>query len=71
MCMAEEPGWCTLPPILPGADPVAALIRQLAATAQQRDLGWTVADIRHRLDDGDLTGLADELLRPPARVGCW
>lgn len=31
--MAGEPGWATLPPILPGADPVAAMVRELAATA--------------------------------------
>lgn len=60
--MAEEPGWCTLPPILPGADPVATLARQLAATAQQLGRDWTVADVLHRLDDGGLTALADELL---------
>ncbi|MGH3838831.1 MAG: toll/interleukin-1 receptor domain-containing protein, partial [Pseudonocardiaceae bacterium] len=60
--MAEEPGWCTLPPILPGADPVAALARQLTAAAQQLGLDWTVAQVRHQLDDGGLTGLADELL---------
>ncbi|MGH3770253.1 MAG: TIR domain-containing protein [Pseudonocardiaceae bacterium] len=61
--MAQEPGWWTLPPILPGADPVAALVRQLAAAAQQLDLkNWTVADVRHRLDDDGLTALADELL---------
>ncbi|MGH4001496.1 MAG: toll/interleukin-1 receptor domain-containing protein, partial [Pseudonocardiaceae bacterium] len=60
--MAEEPGWCTLPPILPGTDPVTALARQLTAAAQQLDLRWTVAQVRHQLDDGGLTGLADELL---------
>ncbi|MGH3824220.1 MAG: toll/interleukin-1 receptor domain-containing protein [Pseudonocardiaceae bacterium] len=60
--MAEEPGWCTLPPILPGTDPMAALVRQLAAAAQQVGLVWTVADIQHRLDHGGLAGLADELL---------
>ncbi|HVE95728.1 MAG TPA: AAA family ATPase [Pseudonocardiaceae bacterium] len=60
--MAAEPGWCTLPPILPGAAPVAALARQLAAATQQLRLDWTVEDIRHRLDDGGLTELADELL---------
>jgi hypothetical protein len=43
--MAEEPGWWTLPPVLPGADPVATLIRQLAIAAQQLEQGWTVADI--------------------------
>ncbi len=60
--MAEEPGWWTLPPILPGADPVAALVRQLAAVAQRLGLNWTVADIQHRLDDDGLTRLTDELL---------
>ncbi len=60
--MAEEPGWCTLPPILPSTDPVAALARQLVATAQQLGRDWTVADVLHRLDDGGLTALADELL---------
>ncbi|MGH3685380.1 MAG: TIR domain-containing protein [Pseudonocardiaceae bacterium] len=60
--MAEEPGWCTLPPMLPGADPVAALVRKLAAVAQQLGLDWTVADVLHRLDDGGLTGLTDDLL---------
>jgi WD40 repeat protein/energy-coupling factor transporter ATP-binding protein EcfA2 len=61
--MADEPGWSTLPPMLPGADPVAGLIRLLAAAAEQLGLGWTVADVRHLLDHGGLTGLTDELLR--------
>ncbi len=60
--MAEEPGWCTLLPILPGAAPVAALLKQLATTAQQLGLDWTVAKVRHQLDDGGLAGLTDELL---------
>ncbi|MGH3701877.1 MAG: TIR domain-containing protein [Pseudonocardiaceae bacterium] len=60
--MAEEPGWWTLPPILPGTDPVAALIRQLAAAAQQLGCEWTVEKVRHQLEDNGLTGLADELL---------
>jgi WD40 repeat protein/energy-coupling factor transporter ATP-binding protein EcfA2 len=59
---AEEPGWWTLPPILPGVDPVAALIRELAVAAQQLALDWTVANVRHRLDHGGLTELVDELL---------
>ncbi len=60
--MADEPSWWTLAPILPGADPVAALARELAAAAQQLGLDWTVAGVQHRLDDDGLTGLADELL---------
>ncbi len=60
--MADEPGWWTLAPMLPGTDPVAALARELAAAAQRLGLDWTVAGVRHRLDDDGLTGLADELL---------
>ncbi|MGH3869231.1 MAG: toll/interleukin-1 receptor domain-containing protein [Pseudonocardiaceae bacterium] len=60
--VAKEPGWMTLAPILPGADPVAGLARELATAAQQRGLGWTVAETRHRLDHGGLRGSADELL---------
>jgi len=60
--MAGEPGWWTLSPMLPGADPVAALVRELAPAAQQLGLGWTAAETGHRLDDGGLTGLVDELL---------
>jgi WD40 repeat protein len=59
--MADEPGWLTLEPVLPGADPVAALARELAAAAPEK-LGWTVAQVRQQLDDTGLAGLADELL---------
>jgi WD40 repeat protein len=59
--MADEPGWLTLAPVLPGADPVAALARELAAAAPKK-LGWTVAQVRHQLDDTGLAELADELL---------
>ncbi|MBV9031511.1 MAG: TIR domain-containing protein, partial [Pseudonocardiales bacterium] len=60
--MAGEPGWWTLAPMLPGADPVAALVRELAVAARKLGLGWTVAEVGHRLDDGGLVGLVDELL---------
>ncbi|MGH3693202.1 MAG: TIR domain-containing protein [Pseudonocardiaceae bacterium] len=60
--MADEPDWWTLAPMLPGADPVAALARELTAAAGQLGLDWTVAQVRHQLDDTGLTGLADELL---------
>jgi WD40 repeat protein len=60
--MAEEPGWLTLPPILPGADPVAALARELAAAAQQSNLDWTVDRVHHLLAERGLVGCADELL---------
>ena len=60
--MVEEPGWMTLAPMLPGADPVAGLARELATTAQHWGLGWAVADVRSRLDGGGLRRLVDELL---------
>ncbi|MGH3770557.1 MAG: TIR domain-containing protein [Pseudonocardiaceae bacterium] len=60
--MAGEPGWWVLDPVLPGADPVAALVRELAVAGHKLGLGWTVAEVGHRLDEGGLAGLADELL---------
>jgi WD40 repeat protein len=60
--MAQEPQWRTLPPILPGTDPVGAVARELAAVARQLRVDWTVAKVRHQLDTTGLTGLADELL---------
>ena len=61
--MAGEPGWLTLAPIVPGADPVAALVRELVDAAGQFGLDWSVPQLRHRLDEGGLAGLAEELLR--------
>ena len=60
--LADQPGWRTLPPILPGTDPVAALARELAATARRITLNWTVEHVHHQLDKRGLTRLADELL---------
>ncbi|MGH3829849.1 MAG: TIR domain-containing protein [Pseudonocardiaceae bacterium] len=60
--MADQPGWRTLPPILPGADPVAALARELAAAARRIALKWTVDHVHHQLNQCGLTGLVDELL---------
>jgi hypothetical protein len=60
--MAQEPGWWTLPPLVPGADPAAALARELAAGARELDLGWTVAQARDQLDSSGLGALAEELL---------
>ncbi|MGH3837275.1 MAG: TIR domain-containing protein [Pseudonocardiaceae bacterium] len=60
--MAGRPGWRTLPPILPGTDPVAALVRELAAAARRSTLDWTADHVHQQLDQRGLTGLADELL---------
>ncbi|MGH3754342.1 MAG: TIR domain-containing protein [Pseudonocardiaceae bacterium] len=50
--MAREPGWLTLAPIMPGADPVATLVRELVDAAKQFGLGWSVPQLRDRLDEG-------------------
>ena len=60
--MAQESGWWTLDPIVPGADPVAALVQELAAAARQIGLDWTGDYVRDRLDTIGLTGLVGELL---------
>ncbi|MDT7580716.1 MAG: hypothetical protein QOK35_1980, partial [Pseudonocardiales bacterium] len=52
----------TLPPIVPGPDPVTALARELAGAGHDLGLGWTVAEVGRYLDAGDLVRLADELL---------
>ncbi|MGH3971994.1 MAG: TIR domain-containing protein [Pseudonocardiaceae bacterium] len=60
--MAYEPGWWTLPPIMPGREPTAALARELAVAARDLDLGWSVADVRRQLNERGLTELVDDLL---------
>ena len=60
--MAQEPRWLTLPPILPGTDPVAALAREVAAAARRSDLDWTVDYVHDQLATHGLVGLTDELL---------
>ncbi|MGH3778340.1 MAG: TIR domain-containing protein, partial [Pseudonocardiaceae bacterium] len=60
--MGKESGWATLPPLVPGDNPVAMLARELATAARHSGLDWSVAHVRNQLDQGDLAGLADELL---------
>lgn len=60
--MAGEPDWWALPPMVPGADPLAALARTLAAVGREAGLGWTVAQVREQLDQGRVRELVEELL---------
>jgi hypothetical protein len=60
--MAAEEQWWTLSAILPGTQPVAALARELAASARKVGLPWTVVGVRQQLEAGDLSGLVDDLL---------
>ena len=47
--VAEEPGWATVAPFVPGNDPVGALAAALATAAEPLGLGWADADVRARL----------------------
>jgi hypothetical protein len=61
--MALEARWQTLPPLVPGVDPVAALARELADAARMVQLDWTFSFVRDRLNQDDgLAVLGDELL---------
>src|SRR6478672_3697161 len=60
--MLDEPGWWTLPPILPGSDPIGALARELTAEARRLGLGWQLPEVRSGLDRGSMIGIVDELL---------
>src|SRR3954469_3909618 len=60
--MAAEEDWWTLPVILPGRRPVAALASALAHAADRVGLAWTVTEVDHRLNHGDLTVLVHDLL---------
>jgi hypothetical protein len=61
--MAAEQDWWTLPPLVPGTDPVAALAHELAVAGRLSGLDWTLRQVRDQLnhDDG-LALLAGELL---------
>ena len=68
--VADEPGWWTMPPILPGTDPVGALVRELAATGRAVGVEWTLDDVRRRLNGDGLAGVAGELLHGRCGCGC-
>jgi WD40 repeat protein/ABC-type phosphate/phosphonate transport system ATPase subunit len=58
-----EPGWLTLPALVPGRDPVATLARELAREAKDVGLDWTFSFARDQLNSDDgLAVLSNELL---------
>ena len=65
--MAREPGWLTLPPMVPGVQPVAALAQELANRAKELQLNWSVSSVRDRLkhDDGLTVLCGDLMVRAP------
>ncbi|UOY03819.1 toll/interleukin-1 receptor domain-containing protein [Blastococcus sp. PRF04-17] len=60
--MAREPDWWTLSPFLPGADPLSALVRELAAAARLLGSGDSPAALRERVRNGGLGEVVDDLL---------
>jgi energy-coupling factor transporter ATP-binding protein EcfA2 len=60
--LAREPGWRVLPALLPGADPVGVLARELAAAARRVGLDWTIGRLRQQLDQRGLAELVHEVL---------
>jgi hypothetical protein len=51
--MVREPGWLTLPPIVPGVEPVAALAQALASRAKELQFDWSVSSVRDPLNHDD------------------
>lgn len=62
--ISEEPHQFTLGACVPGQDPVAAVVRELAeaATRRLRLSGWTIEQVRRRIADNGLSDVVDELL---------
>ena len=60
--MADDPGWWTLPVVLPGVDPVAALAREITGEARRLGLDWQLARVRSLMHGRGVSGLVDELL---------
>ncbi|WP_432837920.1 toll/interleukin-1 receptor domain-containing protein [Dactylosporangium sp. CA-092794] len=61
--IAADPEWWALGPMVPGADPVGALVRELVTSGRMLGLVWTLAGVRERLAaERGLVELVDELL---------
>ena len=54
--------WLTIPPMLPGTDPMGSLARALAAAAKDRRIDLDTASIRKDLEHDGLTMLATDFL---------
>jgi hypothetical protein len=61
--IAADPEWHVLPPIVAGADPVEAMVAELAADGGRLGLAWTPDEVRAQLaGDGGLADVAARLL---------
>jgi WD40 repeat protein/energy-coupling factor transporter ATP-binding protein EcfA2 len=63
LAVAEELRWRTLEPMLPGTDPVAALVRVLSTARKEAGLEWEPGVVRRQLLEMGLATVADGLLR--------
>ena len=59
---AGEPGWWTLPAMLPGTDPVGRLAWELTGEASRLGLTWHLQHVRNELEQGRISSILDELL---------
>jgi hypothetical protein len=60
--MIRDPEWWGVPPVLPGRDPVGALVQELTRAGRKLGLDWRPADVSQRINDDGLAVLAAELL---------
>ena len=60
--ISGQKDWLPIPPILPGTDPLGALVRALAAMTRERDIDFDVTKLRSGLEQGGLKAVATDLL---------
>jgi len=62
--LGSDPGWLTVPMLVPGTDPLPELARALAITTHRLELSWSASGVRSRLEAGTdgLRRVADDLL---------
>jgi hypothetical protein len=60
--IAGESYWLTVPPIVPGSDPLGSLARSIAALVDERHIPFDVSSLRKALERDGLKGIATDLL---------
>ncbi|CRZ16822.1 nSTAND1 domain-containing NTPase [Mycolicibacterium neworleansense] len=60
--LATERLWLSVPPMMPGSDPMGSLARALAALAREHKIGIDLTSMRTQLASGGLKSLATDIL---------
>ncbi|MFD0363157.1 TIR domain-containing protein [Nocardia sp. GCM10030253] len=60
--IADEPYWLPLEPIVPGTDPLGALVRSLVVAGRRAGLDWLPSAVRNRLAEDGLGAVAEDIL---------